>query len=200
MLARRGHGVTLVARREDRLRALAEELGDATRVEVIGCDLADAGARAGLLDEVAARGLEVDVLVNNAGLGALGPVAALDVDDELRMVRVNVEAVLDLTTRAVQQMAPRGRGAVLNVASTAAFQPFPGQASYAASKAFVLSYTEALRVELAGSGVSVTALCPGPVRTEFLAASGADEESFGKAVPSFLWQSSLAVATAGLDG
>lgn len=97
-------------------------------------------------------------------------------------------------------MVGRGRGAVLNVASTAAFQPFPGQASYAASKSFVLSYSQALRVELAGSGVCVTALCPGPVRTEFLSASGADEESFGKAVPSFLWESSLDVATAGLDG
>lgn len=101
VLAARGHGVTLVARREDRLRALADELGDRTRVEVVACDLADADARAGLLDEIASRGLTVDVLVNNAGLGALGPVTGLDVDGELRMVRVNVEAVLDLTTRAV---------------------------------------------------------------------------------------------------
>ena len=136
-LARRGHGVTLVARREDRLRDLAAELGETVRVEVIACDVADPDARAGLFDDVADRGLTVDILVNNAGIGTMGSVTKTPVADEIAQVRVNVEAVIDLTTRAVQQMVPRGRGAILNVGSTAGFHPFPGQAGYAATKAFV---------------------------------------------------------------
>ena len=119
-LAARGHGVTLVARREDKLRELAAEL-PGVRVEVIACDVADADARAGLLAEVERRGLTVDILVNNAGIGTMGPVAEASVADEIAQVRVNVEAVIDLTTRAVQQMVPRGRGAILNVGSTAGF-------------------------------------------------------------------------------
>ncbi len=101
-------------------------------------------ARAALFDEVERRGLTVDILVNNAGIGTMGPVKDASVDDEIAQVRVNVEAVIDLTTRAVQQMVPRGRGgAILNVGSTAGFQPFPpGQAGYAATKAFVRSYTD----------------------------------------------------------
>ena len=161
-LVSRGHGVTLVARREDKLRALAAELGDTVRVEVIACDVADPDARATLFDEVAARGLTVDVLVNNAGIGTIGPVAKTTVAAEIAQVRVNVEAVIDLTTRAVQQMVPRGRGAILNVGSTAGFHPFPGQAGYAATKAFVRAYTEGLRAELAGSGVTVATLQPRP--------------------------------------
>src|SRR6476620_3965341 len=166
-LASRGHGVTLVARREDKLRELAAEL-PGVRVEVIACDVADADARAGLLAEVERRGLTVDILVNNAGIGTMGPVAEASVADEIAQVRVNVEAVIDLTTRAVQQMVPRGRGAILNVGSTAGYHPFPGQIGYAATKAFVKSYTEGLRAELVGTGVSVALLVPGPVRTEFL--------------------------------
>jgi short-subunit dehydrogenase len=135
-LASRGYGVTLVARREDRLRDLAAELGGTVRVEVIACDVADPAARASLFDEIERRGLTVDVLVNNAGIGTIGAVADANVDDEIAQVRVNVEAVIDLTTRAVGQMVARGRGAILNVGSTAGFQPFPGQAGYAAPTAF----------------------------------------------------------------
>jgi uncharacterized protein len=199
-LADRGHGVTLVARREDRLRELADELaGRGSNVEVIACDVGDSAARAGLFDEVDRRGLTVDILVNNAGIGTIGSVTKTSVDDEIAQVRVNVEAVVDLTTRAVQQMVPRGRGAILNVGSTAAYHPFPGQIGYAASKAFVKSYTEGLRGELAGTGVTVALLSPGPVRTEFLKTAGMDERTFADAFPKFLWKPSREVARTGVD-
>ena len=134
-LAGRGHGVTLVACREDRLRELADELaGRGSHVEVIACDIADSAARAGLFDEVDRRGLTADILVNNAGIGTIGSVTKTSVEDEIAQVRVNVEAVIDLTTRAVQQMVPRGRGAILNVGSTAGDHPFPGQVGYAAPR------------------------------------------------------------------
>ncbi|MCV7093385.1 SDR family NAD(P)-dependent oxidoreductase [Mycobacterium interjectum] len=198
-LADRGHGVTLVARREDRLRGLADELAGSVRVEVIACDVADATARAGLLEEVDRRGLTVDILVNNAGVGTIGSVTKTRVGEEIVQVRVNVEAVIDLTTRAVQQMVPRGRGAILNLGSTAGYHPFPGQAGYAATKAFVKTYTEGVRGELAGTGVTVALLCPGPVRTEFLKNAGMDERTFADAFPKFLWMPSREVARIGVD-
>lgn len=198
-LADRGHGVTLVARREDRLRELADELAGRVRVEVIACDVGDSAARAGLLDEVARRGLTVDILVNNAGIGTIGSVTTTSVDDEIAQVRVNVEAVIDLTTRVVQQMAPRGKGAILNVGSTAGYHPFPGQVGYAATKAFVITYTEGLRGELAGTGVTVALLNPGPVRTEFLESAGMDERTFADAFPKFMWKPARDVARAGVD-
>lgn len=201
-LARRGHGVTLVARREDRLRALADELASAhgVRAEVVTADLADAGSRAELPGAVEDLGLTVDVLVNNAGLSTTGPVAAASVDAELRMVRIDVEAVVDLCTRYVGPMVERGRGAVLNVASVGAFQPLPGQAGYAAAKAFVLSYTDALHAELRGSGVTATSLCPGPVRTEFGEVAGFTEEESSGALPSFMWETAADVAAAAVAG
>lgn len=197
-LAARGHGVTLVARREDRLVELAREL-DNVRVEVIACDVADPDARAALFDEVQRRGLTVDILINNAGIGTIGPVAQAEVASEIAQVRVNVEAVIDLTTRAVQLMLPRGGGAILNVGSTAGFQPFPGQAGYAATKAFVRSYTEGLRAELAGTGVTAATLNPGPVRTEFLEVAGINEKTFAEAFPKFMWMPSRDVAKVGID-
>jgi uncharacterized protein len=198
-LASRGHGVTLVARRTEKLQKLAAEIGGSVRVEVIACDVADAAARADLLDEVGRRGLTVDILVNNAGIGTMGAVADAPVDDEIAQVRVNVEAVIDLTTRAVQQMVPRGRGAILNVGSTAGFQPFPGQAGYAGTKAFVRYYSGGVRAELAGTGVTVATLHPGPVRTEFFEAAGIDETAVAASFPKFMWMPSRAVAKAGID-
>lgn len=200
-LVARGHGVTLVARREDRLRALADELSSSdVRVEVVACDVGDADARARLFPEIEQRGLTVDVLVNNAGIGTIGPVVDSTPEAEIAQVRVNVEAVIDLSTRAVAQMVPRGRGAILNVGSTAGFQPFPGQSGYAATKAFVRTYTDGLRGELAGTGVTVTALHPGPVRTEFLETAGMDERTFASAFPKLLWIESREVARKGIDG
>ena len=198
-LVDRGHGVTLVARREEKLRELADEIGGRVRVEWIVCDVADAAARARLFDEVGSRGLTVDILVNNAGIGTIGSVTKTSVDAEIAQARVNVEAVIDLTTRAIQQMVPRGRGAILNVGSTTGFHPFPGQVGYGATKAFVKSYSEGLRGELAGSGVTVALLCPGPVRTEFLKSAGMDERAFAASFPKFLWMASRDVARIGVD-
>ena len=168
-LARRGHGVTLVARRAELLAELADELSTThqVRAEVVPADLTDEPARGALAGRLAELGLTVDVLVNNAGFSTMGPVARSERARELAMIRTDVEAVVDLCAIFVPAMAERGRGAVLNTASTAAFQPLPGQAGYGASKAFVLSYTYALRAELKGKGISVTTLCPGPVATGF---------------------------------
>lgn len=201
-LAERGYGVTLVARRQERLQALADDLAGRTgvRAEVIAADLTDEQARAALPGSLAKRGLAVDVLVNNAGLSTMGPVAASDAAAELRMVRTDVEAVVHLCSLFVPGLVERRQGAVLNVASTAAFQPLPGQAGYAASKAFVLSYTRALAQELRGSGVTATALCPGPVETEFAEVAGLDGEQAGQSLPKMMWVSAADVATAAIDG
>jgi short-subunit dehydrogenase len=199
-LARRGYGVTLVARREDRLKALAAELvsGQSVRAEVVTADLADPDARAAIMSTVAERGLVVDMLVNNAGIGTTGRVSAADPERELTMLRTNVEALVDLTMRCLPGMVARGRGGILNVASTAAFQPLPGQAGYAATKAFVLSYSQATAAEVRKAGVSVTALCPGPVRTEFGDTAGFSAKEMN--VPEFVWVPAADVARAGLDG
>ena len=196
-LSRRGHHVTLIARSADKLAALAAELGSA---DALPADLADRDTRAGLLDRVAALGRTADILVNNAGLSTLGPVAAADPAVEINMIEVDVVAVADLCTRFLPGMVERGRGAVLNVASTAAFQPLPGQAGYGAGKAFVLSYTQSLAGELRGTGVSVTALCPGPVSTGFEEVAGFGEGEAAATLPSFMWVSAEAVAKAAVDG
>ncbi|TAM93517.1 MAG: SDR family oxidoreductase [Jatrophihabitans sp.] len=200
-LACRGQNLVLVARSEDRLRDVAAELSAAgVRAEALPADLEDAAARAALPGRVADLGLTVEVLVNNAGFSTLGPVAAADPERELRMIELDVAAVVDLTTRLLPGMVQRGRGAILNVASTAAFQPLPGQAGYAAAKAFVLSYTQALVGEVRGSGVTVTALCPGPVRTGFEAVAGFAEGAAEKALPKLLWVDARSVARAAVDG
>jgi short-subunit dehydrogenase len=201
-LARRGHGVTLVARREDRLKALADELAQdhKVRTEVIAADLTDADSRASLPGLVAERGLTPDILVNNAGFTTMGPVHRATREAELAMVRTNVEAVVDLCTLFVPGMATRHRGAVLNTASTAAFQPLPGQAGYGASKAFVLSYGRALGAELRGTGVTVTTLCPGPVETGFAETAGMTDEEAGETLPKIMWVPAVDVARAAVDG
>lgn len=204
-LARRGLGVTLVARREDRLRKLAAELGGEggdgdIRVDVLATDLTDPRARGQIPNELAERGLTVNVLVNNAGIGTFGAVHGAEAERDLPLLRTNIEALVHLCSLFLPGMAERGEGAVLNVASTAAYQPLPGQASYAASKSFVLSYTHSLRAELQGSGVTVTALCPGPVETEFSRAAGQEGEALGKALPRFMWLPAEKVARAGVKG
>lgn len=201
-LARRGHGVTLVARREVRLRSLAGELSTAhgIRAEVLVADLTDAGSRAHLPEELERLGLTVDVLVNNAGFTTMGPVHRADRLAELAMVRTNVEAVVDLCTMFVGPMTTRRRGAVLNTSSTAAFQPLPGQAGYGATKAFVLSYSRAMGAEVAGTGVTVTALCPGPVETGFAEVAGMTDAEAASTLPRFMWVPPAAVARAAIDG
>lgn len=201
-LAGRRHGLTLVARREDRLESLAGELRSAhgVRVEVLSADLTDASARAGIAPAIEERGLDVEVLVNNAGFSTVGPVDRADHEREVAMIRTDVEAVADLCTIFLPAMVKRRRGAVLNVASTAAFQPLPGQAAYGASKAFVLSYTRAIREELRGTGVSATALCPGPVKTGFLEAAGFDEAAAEGSLPKIMWLPAAVVARSAVDG
>jgi uncharacterized protein len=193
-LARRGHGVTLAARREERLRELAAELGE--RAEVQPCDVADADARKALAETLVARGTEVSIVVNNAGFSTSGPFARSTRERELDMVRTNIEAVVDFCALFLPAMVERGRGAILNVASTASFQPLPMQAGYAATKAFVLSFTESLHAELKGSGVAVTALCPGPVKTEFAEVAELGDE----ALPEAFWARADDVAKAAITG
>lgn len=200
-LAGRGHQVTLVARSADKLAELAAEINDAGgRADVLAADLSDRAVRAGLLDRVTELGLVPDILVNNAGLSTLGPVHRADPDAELNMIEVDVLAVADLCTRFLPGMVERGRGAVLNVASTAAFQPLPGQAAYGGSKAFVLSYTQSLAGELRGAGVTATALCPGPVDTGFGERAGFSKQEAEDALPGFMWVSAEEVARVGVDG
>ena len=149
--------------------------------------------------ELRNRGQLVEVLVNNAGFGHQADFARSPRERMVEMVRINVEAVVDLTSRFLTGMVERGRGSVINIASTAAFQPLPGSAVYAATKAFVLSFSEAIRTELRGSGVTVTAVCPGPVRTEFTEVAG-----FGRAsrtrTPAIVWMSAEDVARHAVDG
>jgi uncharacterized protein len=168
-LARRGHAVTLVAREADRLRDVAADISSTygVRAEWVAMNLIDASARDRLPSEVAARGQVVDVLVNDAGMGTMGLFQELPVSKEIAMIRLNVETVVALCGAFVPGMVRRGRGAILNVASVSAFMPVPRQATYSASKAFVLTFTEALTLDLHGTGVTATALCPGPVKTEF---------------------------------
>ena len=164
-LSERGHDVVLVARHAGRLDALAKEIEarDGAHAEVLAADLTDADQ----LATVEARVRTVDLLVNNAGFGTFGPFHTLDVDIETREINLNIIALVRLTHAAAAAMVERGRGGILNVSSLAGFQPGPSNATYSATKAFVTSFTEAVHEELKGTGVSVTALCPGFTHTEF---------------------------------
>ncbi len=198
-LAARGHGVTLVARREDRLRSLAGELSERfdVRAEAMGVDLGSQTARADLPRRLDELGLEVEILVNNAGFGGGEEFARTDRKRLVSMVELNCVALVDLQATYLPMMVERGRGAVINIASTAAFQPLPGAATYGATKAFVLSLSEAVHEELKGTGVTLTAVCPGPVKTEFAEAaglSGAEEQ-----VPGVLWMSAESVAKSAVE-
>jgi short-subunit dehydrogenase len=189
----------VVARREERLRALAGELSrtHGVRAEAIAADLADEAARERLATQIEGLGLQVEILVNNAGFGTAESVTRLDRDRLIAMLRLNCEALLDLQARYLPAMIARGRGAVINIASTAAFQPIPGTATYAATKAFVLSLSEAVHEELKGTGVTLTAVCPGPVRSEFTQVAGIEQAE--EQLPGVFWMSCEAVAKAAID-
>lgn len=198
LLARRGYQVVLVARSVDRLETIAERLGP--KAHPLPADLSDRSERAFLLDRVAALGLVPDILINNAGFSTLGLVAKSVAEQEVKLVEVDVAAVVDLCSRFLPGMVDRHRGAVLNVASMAGFGPLPGQAAYGAAKAFVLSYTHSLRGELRGTGVGATVLCPGPVDTGFGETAGFSKEEAESALPRVMWVSPEKVAQAGIDG
>lgn len=163
-LAKRGHSLVLAARRKDRLEQLAKELGSARAVAI---DLSKSNGAAKLMADLDEHGESVDLLVNNAGFGLIGRFAELDARRERQMIDLNVAALTDLCRAVAPAMIERKSGAILNVASTAAFQPGPKMAVYFATKAFVLSLSEALHEELKRDGIKVCCLCPGPTRTEF---------------------------------
>jgi len=193
ILAAEGHRVVLVARRAEQLDALATELesGGEARVQTVAADLASEG---GVADVIAAC-LSVDVLVNNAGVGDFGPFALADPAGTTKMLRLNIEALTSLTRTYLPGMLERRRGQILNIASTAAFQPGPLMAVYYATKAYVLSFSEAIAEEVRGSGVTVTAACPGPTASGFQAAADMEHSKLvsGRKLPSAADVASAAV-------
>ena len=168
--AKRGDDLALVARRRDRLEDLAGQIQG--RVHIFTADLAAPDAAAGLIKAVEAEGLVVETLINNAGFGLGGRFAELSLERQREMIDLNVRTLTELCRLVLPGMIERGRGAILNVASTAAFQPGPNMAVYYATKAYVLSFTEALHHELRRKRINVSALCPGPTATEFFDVAG----------------------------
>ncbi len=193
-LAEEGTDLVIVARDAERLEALAAELP--VKVEVLPADLSDRGATDIVAGRIEAADDPVDLVVNNAGFGTTGPVIDQTVDSQQQMVAVNVAAVVRLGQAAAKTFVPRGDGAILNVSSVAGFAPAVNTATYNATKAFVTSFSQSLHEELRGTGVKVSALCPGLTRTEFQERAEFD----ASALPDVLWQSADAVARAGLDG
>jgi short-subunit dehydrogenase len=192
-LSAQGKQLVLVARRRDRLGALATELGNARAVEM---DLSEAGAADRLMADLAAHGEQADLLVNNAGFGLTGRFAELDGRRQRQMIDLNCGALIELAHAVLPAMIERKQGRILNVASTAAFQPGPGMAVYFATKAFVLSFSEALHEEVKRHGVSVSALCPGPTATEFGEVAGFGQSNLLDKVAA----DSASVVRAGLAG
>jgi uncharacterized protein len=190
--ARRGETLVLVARRRERLEALAAELGNA---HVVAADLEAPGAAERLLAEVDRLGFHVETLINNAGFGLAGRFATLPAERQTAMIDLNVRLLTELCRLSVQEMVERGRGGILNVASTAAFQAGPNMAVYYATKAFVLSLSEALHHEMKGTGVKVSALCPGPTVTEFFEVAGAGNSRLAR-----MGADARGVVRAGLKG
>jgi short-subunit dehydrogenase len=173
LFARDGYDLVLVARSEAKLRELDEQYAKeyATKTTVLPIDLSKPNAAQDIADALRAQSIDVDVLVNNAGFGYVGPFAEIDLKSQLEMIQVNIVALTHLTRLLLPPMVARKSGAVLNVASTAAFQPGPLMAVYYATKAYVLSFSEAIADELRDRGVTVTALCPGPTETGFAVAA-----------------------------
>lgn len=197
VFAAHGHQLVLVARRSSALDLVADGIAAAGhgRPQVMPIDLAQNDAPARLAADLAALGLEPEAVVNNAGFGLSGEAAALDLAEQLAMIDLNVRALTDLSLRWLDSLA-RHRGGILNVASIAAFMPGPGMAVYHATKAFILSFSEALHREVAPTGVRVTVLCPGPVDTDFQARAGLAADRF----PRQLVRASGRVAADGYDG
>lgn len=198
LFAADGSDLVLIARREAELQSLADDMtaSHGISAQVITEDLSDPAAPQHIADRLAADGVAVDVLVNNAGFGLRGPAAELDLQRQLDMLQVNVTALTHLTRLLLPAMIARRQGGVLNVASTAAFQPGPRMAVYYATKAYVLSFTEALAEELGVTGVTVSCLAPGPTATEFADMADMQDTLLFKAGA----QSADAVARAGYDG
>ena len=188
----RGDELVLVARRRDRLEALAAELGSA---HVVVADLARPDGPAQMIADVEALGLRIDTLINNAGFGIAGRFASAPAERLLEMIDLNVRALTETCRLVLPDMIERGAGAILNVASTAAFQAGPNMAVYYASKAYVLSFTEALHQENKAKGVKVSALCPGPTATEFFDVAGSRGSTLAK-----MATDPVAVVAAGLKG
>jgi short-subunit dehydrogenase len=190
-LAREGFALVLVARREDRLQAVAERArkSGAPEAVVLAADLSRPEAPAEIHRRLADEGVAIDWLVNNAGFGTRGRFDRAPLDRELEEINLNISSLVALTRLFIPAMVERRSGIVVNVASTAAFQPVPWMATYAATKAFVLSFSEAIAEELRGSGVTVTALCPGPTRTEFQQVAGVADSAF----PSFAYMDAATV-------
>lgn len=197
VFARHGHELALVARREDRLHALADEIAASgkPRPIVIADDLAQAGSAGRIAAALAAQGAEPQYMVNNAGFGLVGLAIARGREEQLPMIDVNVRALTELSLAFADSLA-RHRGGVLNVGSVAGFLPGPGSAIYYATKAYVLSFSEALHSELKSRDVRVTVLCPGPVPTEFAKVAGVTSER----APGVLTQTADAVTEAGYRG
>lgn len=197
-LARRGHDLVLVARTQQRLDALADDLRSSAgvHVDIMRADLTVPGELADVEQRVAATEHPVDILVNNAGYGSSGPFAELPLEHEVGEIELNVVALVRLTHAALGQMIPRRRGGILNVSSVASFQPAPSSATYAATKAYVTSFTEALHEEVRNQGVKVSALCPGFTRTRFHDRAEMDPRT----IPGPLWLDADSVAEAGIDG
>ncbi len=197
VFAREGHALALVARRAERLHALADELAGTgeQRPLVIGADLSTPGFTERIAEELRAQGAEPQYMVNNAGFGLVGPVGTRDRGESLQMIDVNVRVLTELSLAFVEPLA-RHKGGILNVGSVAGFLPGPGSAIYYATKAYVLSFSEALHAELETRGVRVTVLCPGPVPTEFAERAGIK----GGLAPGLLTKSATEVAEAGYRG
>jgi hypothetical protein len=198
-LRARGERVVLVARRADRLESLARELGGEPGALAVALDLAHPAAAAALEARLEASGVAVDILVNNAGLGHTAPFEAQDRETIRAMVDVNVRSLVELTRTFLPGMRARGRGRIVNVASNAAFQPVPYLSVYAATKSFVLAFTEGLSEELRGTGVRVQALCPGTTATEFFEVAGTHRGLLVTRMPMMTASAVVEASLRGLD-